>query len=155
MAKLTTTQAHEKIRRFCAYQERHHQEVRIKLLSYGVTGDAAEEILATLITDGFLNEERFAKAFAGGKFRMKKWGRLKIINALESRGITRNCIRAAMTEIPNDEYLEVLKSILKQKADGLQEANRFVLRDRISKFAIMKGYEPDIVWTVIRETYPD
>jgi regulatory protein len=82
MKKITPTEAKGKIQRYCAYQERSHQEVRNKLYSFGLYSDEVDNLLTDLITDGFLNEERFAKAFAGGKFRMKKWGRIKIVNAL-------------------------------------------------------------------------
>jgi regulatory protein len=155
MARLSLADAQEKIRRFCAYQERHHQEVRSKLISYGIAADAVEEIIASLILDGFLNEERFAKAFAGGKFRMKKWGRLRIVNALESRGITKACIRAGLAEIDPDEYLQALRHTLGQKARQLDEPNLFVMRDKLSKYAILRGYEPETVWEMIRELYPD
>src|SRR5688500_923655 len=99
MKILTAQQAKERIQQYCAYQERSHLEVRNKLYSFGLYRGDVDEILAGLITDGFLNEERFAKAFAGGKFRMKKWGRIKITHALESKGVSSNCIRIGLREI--------------------------------------------------------
>src|SRR5882757_6205956 len=82
-SRITPAQARGKIQKYCAYQERSHQEVKHKLHTYGLTVDEADEIISSLITDNFLNEERFAKAFAGGKFRIKKWGRNKIEHELE------------------------------------------------------------------------
>src|SRR5687768_10604150 len=99
MKKLTKQEAETKIQRYCAYQERCHQEVRGKLYEYSLFKDEVEDILTNLITEGFLNEERFAKAYAGGKFRMKKWGRLKIIHELEIKGLSKNCIHAGLKEI--------------------------------------------------------
>ena len=95
---LSASDALQKIYRYCAYQERSHQEVKTKLYSFGLTTDEGDEIISRLITEGFLNEERFAKAFSGGKFRMQKWGRNKIIHQLESKGLTQNCIRRGLLE---------------------------------------------------------
>src|SRR6478736_2106800 len=88
----TVSESIARIYRYCAYQERSHQEVKNKLYEFGLTTDEVDELLSKMITEGFLNEERFAKAFAGGKFRIKKWGRLKIVRELESQGLTKRNI---------------------------------------------------------------
>ena len=121
----------------------------------GLYSSEADEVLTYLITEGFLNEERFAKAFTGGKFRMKKWGRIKITHALESKGLTRNCIRIGLKEIEEEDYSQTLTGLLKSKISELAESNSFVLRDKASKFAILKGYEPDLVWKVLKELLPE
>src|SRR3990170_4529848 len=108
MKILTPREAREKIQRYCAYQERSHREVRNKLHEFGLYRKDVDEIISDLITDGFLNEERFAKAFAGGKFRMKKWGRIKISHALEAKGISQNCIRIGLKEIEEASYVTSL-----------------------------------------------
>lgn len=154
MKVLSPPQAREKIQRYCAFQERSHQEVRNKLYSYGLYRNDVEEILSNLITEGFLNEERFARAYAGGKFRMKKWGRIKITHALETKGVSPNCIRIGLTEIDGHDYKISLRNLLVQKKDNLQEENVFVLRDKLSSYAIRKGYEPDLVWSEIRSLIP-
>lgn len=154
MKVLSPPQAREKIQRYCAFQERSHQEVRNKLYSYGLYRNDVEEILSNLITEGFLNEERFARAYAGGKFRMKKWGRIKITHALETKGVSPNCIRIGLTEIDGQDYKISLRNLLVQKKDNLQEENVFVLRDKLSTYAIRKGYEPDLVWSEIRSLIP-
>jgi regulatory protein len=153
--KLTPQQAKEKIQHYCAYQERSHSEVRHKLYSYGLYKSDVDEILSTLIVDGFLNEERFAKAYAGGKFRMKKWGRLKIVNGLEAKGVSKTCIRLGLKEIDETDYTEALHRILLDKSFLIEEENLFVKRDKLSKFAIQKGYEPELVWKTLREILPD
>lgn len=155
MKKYTPTQALEKIRHYCAYQERSHLEVRNKLYEYGLYSSDVDEILIQLITDGFLNEERFAKSFVGGKFRVKKWGKIKIVNHLEAHDISKNCIRTALKEIDDDDYLKTLRGIIEQKNENIEEENLFVKRDKISKYAIQKGFEPDLVWKTIKEMIPN
>src|ERR1051325_741378 len=98
-----------KISHYCAYQERSHKEVRNKLYEYGLHKNEVEELVTRLITEGFLNEERFAKAFAGGKFRIKKWGRNKIVYELEALGVTPRCVRAGLKEIDESEYRKTLR----------------------------------------------
>ncbi len=146
--------ARQKIRRYCAYQERAHREVRNKLYEYGLYSDQVNEIITELIAEGFLNEERFARAFAGGKFRMKKWGRVKITHALEAKGLSPNCIRLGLQEIEDDTYRSTLRDLLAAKVQELGEDNPFRLRDRLSAFAIRKGYEPDLVWQEIYAIIP-
>lgn len=150
MKKFTPTQAKEKIRHYCAYQERSHKAVRDKLYTYGLYSSDVEEIITTLITDGFLNEERYAKLFAGGKFRIKKWGRIKIVQALEADGISKYCIKAGLKEITDDDYQKTLEKLLERKDEILVEENEFVRKDKLAKYAIQKGYEPSLVWKTIK-----
>ncbi|RAW03062.1 regulatory protein RecX [Pseudochryseolinea flava] len=150
--RLTVSESRQKIYRFCAYQERSHSEVRDKLYEYGLYRDEVDEILSHLITEGFLNEERFAKAFAGGKFRLMKWGRIKIVHALEARGLTPNCIKSGMKEIEDDAYLQTLTEILQKKSQQTGDKDPFVRRDKVARFAIQKGFEPDLVWRVIKSS---
>ncbi|HEY5823415.1 MAG TPA: regulatory protein RecX [Cyclobacteriaceae bacterium] len=140
-----------RIYRYCAYQERSHQEVKNKLYEFGLTTDEVDELLAKMITEGFLNEERFAKAFAGGKFRIKKWGRLKIIRELESQGLTKKCINRGLGEIDLSDYRKTLKNLLIKKADQTEEINLFKKRDKVAKYAIGKGYEPEMVWEMVKD----
>jgi regulatory protein len=155
MKTLTPQQAREKIQRYCAYQDRSHSEVRNKLYELGVFSDDAEAVITELIQEGFLNEERFAKSFAGGKFRIKKWGRLKIENALEKKGVSKNCIRLGLKDINEEAYVETLRNLLEQKLESLEEQNIYIKRDKLSNYAIQKGYEPEVVWKLIRELSPD
>ena len=100
---------------FCAYQERSQKEVRNKLYSYGLYTDQVDELLSDLIVDGYVNEERFAKAFIGGKFRIKKWGRVKILQAIALHKISDYCIREGLKEIDEDEYEATLIEIIEKK----------------------------------------
>ena len=151
MKKYTPAQAKEKIQHYCAYQERSHKEVRNKLYEYGLFSNQVEDLLSELITEGFLNEERYAKAFAGGKFRIKKWGKIKIIHALEAQGLNKNCIKTGLKEISPEDYHKTLSDLLTRKNELLSEDNDFVRRDKLAKYAIQKGYESDLVWRFLKE----
>lgn len=153
--KLSPTEAKQKIYRYCAYQERSHKEVRDKLYEYGLYRDEVDELLSALITEGFLNEERFAKAFAGGKFRMQRWGKIKILNELEARGLTSNCIKIGMKEIEDADYIKTLREILQRKLNQLDEDNAFIKRDKLARYAIQKGFEPDLVWPEVKSLVKD
>ncbi|MGC4033958.1 MAG: regulatory protein RecX [Tepidisphaeraceae bacterium] len=144
-------EAYLKIRSYCAYQERSHKEVRNKLFEYGLHTNEVDEIISRIITDGFLNEERFAKAYAGGKFRIKKWGRNKIVRELEVLGVTPRCIRAGLKEIDDSDYRKSLREIIRKKLAQTHEANAFKKRDKVARFVIGKGYEPEAVWEILKE----
>lgn len=143
--------ARQKIYKYCAYQERSHQDVRNKLFEYGLSSDDVDLLISQLINDGYLNEERFAKTFAGGKFRIKGWGRIKIVHELEAKGLTRNCIQAGLKEIDEIEYSRTLHELLEKKSSTIDEDDAYVRRDRIARYAIQKGFEPDLVWRSIKE----
>ncbi len=149
--KYTPAQAFEKISHYCAYQERSHREVRNKLYEYGLFKTDVEELLTRLITEGFLNEERFAKAFAGGKFRMKKWGRNKIVHELEAHALTPKCIQKGLLEIDHGQYTKTLKELIRKKLTQTEEANLFKKRDKVARYAIGKGFEPELVWVFLKE----
>lgn len=148
--RLSPEQALQKIYHYCAYQERSHKEVRNKLYTYGLWRNQVEDLITQLITEGYLNEERFAKSFAGGKFRMKKWGKVKITRELEAHGLTPRCIRHGLNEIDERDYQRTLESLIVRKWDTTEEPNAFKKKDKVARYAIMKGYEPDLVWGIIR-----
>jgi regulatory protein len=153
--RLSPTEALAKIQNYCAYQERSHKEVKTKLFEYGLYASEVDELISQLITDGFLNEQRFAKAYAGGKFRMKKWGRLKIKNELEFLGLTKKCIQLGLKELEGPDYSKTLKQVILKKSESLVEENTFRKRDKVARFAISKGYEPELVWGLVKELLPD
>lgn len=153
--KLALSEAKQRIHAYCAYQERTHQEVRSKLFEFGLQAEEIDELLSNLITEGFLNEERFAKAFAGGKFRVKKWGRLKIMHELEARGLTDNCIRSGMNEIEETDYNTTLVTLLEKKAKLISETDFLRRREKLAKFAIQKGFEPELVWKQVKHLIRD
>ena len=143
-----------KLQRYCVYQDRCHQEVRKKLLDLGVYGLDLENVITELIADNFLNEERFACSYARGKFRMKGWGKIRIKQELKRRQISDYCIKKAMKEIEEVDYRDKLEALLVKKANTAKEKNQFKLNGALANFAIRKGYEASLVWTVIKELYP-
>ncbi len=149
---LTKSEALAKAQRYCAFQDRCHQEMRSKLIEWGVYGDTLEEVLADLIADRFLDEERFARSFARGKFRIKGWGRQRILNELRQRQISDYCLRKAMTEIEEDEYRQTLKELIEKRAAQETEANEALRRQKLASYAIRRGFEPELVWEVVRES---
>lgn len=151
--KVSSTEALSKIYRYCSYQERSHREVKNKLFGFGLRTAEVDEILARLITEGFLNEERYAKAFAGGKFRMMKWGRLKIQKELETEGLTSRCIARGLAEIDTNDYSKTLLHLIKKKSAQTSEPDLFKKKNKIASFVIRKGYEPELVWETISEIF--
>lgn len=146
---MTLKEAKLKAADFCAYQERTQQQVRDKLYSYGLYEDEVEEVLTELITEGFINEERFAVSYAGGKFRMKKWGRLKITHGLRGLKISEYCINKGLEEIEEEDYLNTLAHLLEKKRESLTDDNPFIIGRKLANYAIQKGYEPHLVWDII------
>lgn len=143
---------YKKAASYCAYQERCQQEVREKLHSWKVILPDAEKIIAKLIGDNFINEERFAVAYAGGKFRMKQWGRLKIKHALEQKKISPYCIDKALKQVYNKDYELTLKKLISQAAQRITEKNLLKKNNLISRHLISRGYEPELVWKNLLDT---
>lgn len=149
----TLTQALKKAADYCVLQERCQQEVRTKLYDWGLFGEEVEQCVAELISTGFINEERYAKAFAGGKFRIKKWGKVKIKNELKQKKISEYCINKGLREINDSDYKTALKEILLKKSKELKEKNQYKKMNRLASFALQKGYESELVWNIIREMF--
>ncbi|MCU0355538.1 MAG: recombination regulator RecX [Cytophagales bacterium] len=147
----TPATAYVKITAFCAYQERTQQEVREKLLGYGLDEDEAEELIVRLLQENYVNEERFARTFAGGKFRLKKWGRLKIRGELKARGLSAYCVQKGMEEINPDQYWETLLELAEQKNALEKEPNPMARKQKIVRFLLGKGYEQDLAWEAVNE----
>lgn len=145
---LTYDQALKKLQHYCAYQDRCHSEVRSKLLDLGIYGMDLENIITELISENFLNEERFARSYARGKFRMKKWGRGKITQNLKKKKVSAYCIRKAMEEIEEEDYLKTLEEIIIKRM-GPTEDWTFALFQKTGKYALQRGYESHLVWAII------
>ena len=144
--KLEFEDARQKIARFCAYQERAHSEVEGKLYSYGLNKSSVEELLAWLITENFVNEERYAIAFTGGKFRVKRWGKLKIRQHLGQKSVSEYSINKALAQIEDSDYLETVDYLIEKSLKVTKAPNEYELRHKISRSLITKGFEPELVW---------
>ncbi len=136
---------------FCAYQERTQQEVRKRLAELEVEGDEAEEMIVWLIENNYLNEERFARIFAGSKFRQKRWGRLKIRQELKMRGVSEYCLKAGMSEIEDEDYLQTLTDLLEKKAKEIKESNPLKRKQKLLSYALSKGFESDLVFDLMKK----
>ena len=145
---LTPDQAYAKIRQFCAFQERSHYEVKMKLSGYGISWADANPILSKLIEEGFLNEERFAAAFVGGKFRIKQWGRKKIEMELKKRHVSAYSISKALREeIDLPAYEKTLMKLIEKKWTSLRAPGNtvFVKQSKTRQYLLMRGFEIDII----------
>lgn len=140
---------------FCAYQERTQREVRERLAKWDVKDDDAEEVIAELIVQNYLNEERFARTFAGGKFRVKQWGKLKIKFELKMRGLSEYNIRAGLSEIDLEDYYTTIKELIKKKSFELQNENPLARKQKITRFLVGKGFESNLIWEILGENVED
>ena len=146
LQNFTPQQAVPKIKQYCAYQERCQAEVKDKLYSFGLHRIDVDEIIADLIVENYLNEERFAVQYAGGKFRIKHWGKNKIKQALKQKQVSDYCIKKALKEINNADYLKAFKKLAEQKMAILKaEKNIFIKKRKLQDFLLMKGYEVGLV----------
>lgn len=142
---LTKEQALQKLKHFCGYQERCHNDVRERLFQLGVRRSDQDEIMATLIEENYLNEERFAIAFARGKFRMNEWGRIKIKAALKQKKISDYCINKALKQIEEKEYLQLLKKLSEKRYAFLKREQYLVRKKKTMDYLLQKGFERELV----------
>lgn len=143
---LTPDQALNKIKHYCAYQERSHSEVKEKLYGFGLHRNDVDELISLLIEENYLNEERFAIQFAGGRFRIKHWGRVKIRYELKQRQVSEYCIKEALASIDEDDYQKQLETLFEQKSKTLKgEKNLFVRKRKIQDHLMQKGYERELI----------
>ncbi|MDB5122169.1 MAG: RecX family transcriptional regulator [Mucilaginibacter sp.] len=143
--------ARAKAEHYCAYQERSQQEVRDKLYEWGLWPAAVENTVSALIEDNFLNEERFANAYALGKFRQKGWGKAKIKQGLKFKRVPEVLIKKALLAIPGDDYLLTLQKVITKKAKLLTEKDLFKRNYKLKQYALGRGYEGDLIADVLKE----
>lgn len=151
---LTKEQALQKLKHYCAYQERCHSEVKEKLYNLGVWKKEHDEIISTLIEENYLNEERFAIAYAGGKWRVKQWGRVKIKYELKQKQVSEYCIKKALQQISQEEYLAVLKKLADEKYASLKAEQYLVRKKKTMDYLLNKGFEMDLVRGLVGKEKP-
>ena len=147
---LTINEIEKKLEAYCAYQERCHAEVVSKMRNLGLPSGEIDQVVVHLISGNFLNEERFAKAFARGKHRIKGWGISRIVNELKARNISQYNITAALKEIDADDYETAFHNLAEKHWDGLNEKNTLKKRKKFCDFMLRKGYDPDQVYAKVR-----
>lgn len=141
----TVEEIKRKLERYCVYQDRCHQEVEKKLSEFRLIPQAKEHILLHLLEHDFLNEERFSKSFARGKFRIKKWGKRRILNELKRRDISAYNIKTALQEIDEEEYLTTLQELIEKKSASVSETNLYKKKQKIYSQLIYKGFESHLI----------
>lgn len=148
---MTYNQVLEKLKYYCAYQERCQYEVQQKLWDYNLDEDERLNIIAALISENYLNEERFAVAFAEGKFRIKKWGRNKINSKLKEKKVSSYCITKGLQAIDNEEYTQTLKNLIANKLETTKGKTFYHKKQKVASHCYQKGYEPELIWEIINQ----
>lgn len=143
-----------KLQEFCAYKERCHSEVRTKLIKLEIYGDKLENIMAQLVQDDFLNEERYARSYVRGKYRMNNWGKKKIINNLKFKKVSEYCINKGLEEIDSEEYYNNLLSLLEKQIRqySRKNLNGYQLKSKLYQFAAGKGYESEVISMALEDS---
>ncbi|MFS4454640.1 regulatory protein RecX [Maribacter sp. 2304DJ31-5] len=137
--------------RYCAYQERCHKDIILKLNEMRMIPEAVDQIMTHLIQENYLNEERFAKSFARGKFNIKKWGRKRIVNELKQRGISRYNISIALKEIDEKVYLETLNTLAKKRLGQITEKDIQKRKRKLADYLLYRGWESHLVYAKLQE----
>ncbi|QTE24520.1 regulatory protein RecX [Polaribacter cellanae] len=148
----TVEEIKRKLENYCVYQDRCHKEVEQKMRDYNLIPEAKEIILLSLMKDNFLNEERFCKNFARGKFRIKNWGKQRIVRELKFRDISTYNIKTALKEINETEYIKTIYQITENKNALISEPNIFKRKKKLIDFLIRKGFENELIYKVVNET---
>ncbi len=147
----TLTEATKKLESYCAYQERCHKEVTSKLWEMRMIPEAIDQIVTHLIQENYLNEERFSRAYARGKFNIKKWGRNRIVNELKFRGVSKYNIKSALQEIDDDDYFTTLDKLAKKRVKEIKETNLQKRKKKLADYLLYRGWESHLVYEKIKE----
>lgn len=147
----TIKDALKKIEHYCAYQERCHEEVESKLRTMKMDSNEIDQIIAQLIEDNFLNEERFARSFARGKHRIKHWGNVRITSELKFRKINQRLITTALKEITPDEYFETFEKLALRTWENTRETNTMKKRKKVCDSLLRKGFESSLIYEKVKE----
>lgn len=141
----------ERLKNYCALEDKSKWHVIQKMKEWGLIKEAQEYIIEVLIKEKYLDEERFARSFCRGKFRVKGWGKEKIKNELKKKKISESCIKKGLQEIQDFEYQNELNKQFQKKNNNTKEVNHFKKKQKIAKYLISKGYENNMVWNKLRE----
>jgi regulatory protein len=149
--RLSKEEALKKIKYFCSYQERCHKEVTDKLYSFGLYKSEVDEIVSNLIENNYLNEERFAIQYAGGKFRIKQWGRKKIQYELQQKAVSPYIIKKALKSIEEEDYVKTLEKLAGLKWKTLAGEQYISKQAKTMSYLLQKGYESSLAGNIINE----
>ena len=144
----TVEEAMQKLMHYCAYRDRSQKEVEDKLDDLRMIPEAKEKIIISLMQENFLNEERFARSFVRGKFRIKKWGRIKITQELKKKEISAPIIKLGLSEIKESDYRKALYELAEKKEEKITEPNAFKRKKKLADHLLRRGYESSLVLIV-------
>ena len=147
----TVKEAQHALEHFCTYQERTHREVEKKLIDLGMIPQAIDQITLSLLRDGFINEERFAKTYTGGKFRINKWGRIKIKQGLYKKGVSNANIAIGLLIIDEHDYQKTINDLILKKAKKIKAKNQYERKKKLLRYMQQKGFEANLVYSVFEE----
>ncbi|MBQ4819806.1 regulatory protein RecX [Aquimarina sp. MMG016] len=150
---ITVTEATKKMERYCAYQERCHKDIMDKLSYMKLIPEAKEKIILHLLEHNFINEERFAKSFARGKFRIKKWGKQRIVRELKYRQISEYNIKTALKEISEQNYLQTFHELAEKKFASITETNPYKKRKKLTDYLLYRGWENQLVFEKVKDLF--
>tara|TARA_B100000497_G_scaffold30938_1_gene36234 strand:- start:590 stop:1051 length:462 start_codon:yes stop_codon:yes gene_type:complete len=139
--------ARDVIRKYCSYQERCQSEVKVRLMKMGLPESSFNEIISMLISEGYLSEERYSRSFSRGKFKIKKWGRLKIKRSLIAKGISNRCIEIGISEIDENDYSETLSDLIFRYNARDSSKNKY----QLVRYFYNKGFERDLIFQILQE----
>jgi regulatory protein len=140
-----------RLERYCAYQDRCHKEIETKLREFVLIEEAKNQIILHLMEHDFVNEERFSKSFARGKFRIKKWGKQRIVRELKQRSVSEYNIKTALKEIDEEKYIATIYEIAERRNAIITEENPYKRKKKLSDFLMRKGYEYDLIYATIKD----
>ncbi|MCX7546433.1 regulatory protein RecX [Xanthomarina sp. F1114] len=149
----TLEEAKRNLENYCAYQERCHKEVTQKLYKMRMIPEAIDLVVVHLLEHDFLNETRFAKTYARGKFRVKKWGKKRLEIELKKRDISAYNIKEAFKEIPDSDYLNVFHELAEKKAATIKETNPFKKKKKLADYLLYRGWESHLVYDKVNELF--
>ena len=147
-------EAKRKLESYCAYQERCHKDVVEKLRGMKMIPEAIDQIATHLIQENYLNEERFARSFARGKFNIKKWGKQRLRRELKYRDISEYNIRMALDSIDEQSYHHTFNELAKKRLDQISESNLYKRRKKLADYLLYRGWESSLVYDKVLALIP-
>jgi|TARA_B110000438_G_scaffold179900_1_gene171915 regulatory protein len=148
---LTLKEIEGKLQYYCSYQDRCHKEVTEKLKKFNVKQHESNQIISNLINDNYLNESRFSESFVRGKFKIKNWGKIRIISELKRRNISPYNITLGLKEVEDQDYLNKFEEIFKKKLSSLNNLSSDVKKKKIISYLQYRGWESNLIYSKINE----
>jgi regulatory protein len=147
----TLTEAKKKLEQYCAYQERCHKEVLQKLRDMHMIPEAIDVVIGHLLEHNFLNEERFAKTFVSGKFKIKKWGKRRLVQELKQKDISKYNINLGLSIISDEAYIDTLNTLAEKKLQTIRESNSLKKKKKLADYLLYRGWEPHLVYDKVNQ----